>query len=299
MKVAAPGKLFTTGAFAVLRGAPAVVLAVDRFVYASHGGTPSTRPEVLAVARRRGAVAPAVDVGGLEIDGRKLGLGGSAAAAVAAAGLLLSEKGPIDAAEVLEVAFAAHREVQPRGSGADVAAAAFGGVVVVHRHGDRLDARPAQLPPGLVWRAYALPRSARTSDALDRLAERATHPAVRRALLRLVGAAHGGAEAVDSRDLPQFLAAAAEHVAGLGSLGEALDLPLVPPEIARACDVLHDSGIDSVLLPSGAGGGDIALFLSSRPPTGHEEATLEALGLQPLSLGVAPRGVHLVEQGAH
>jgi len=298
VRAAAPGKLFTTGAFAVLRGAPAVVLAVDRFAYATSVGAPSARPEVVAVARRLGAPVPAIDVGELELDGRKLGLGGSAAGAVAAAALLLVKQGPLDLARVFDVAFAAHREVQPRGSGADVAAATFG-VVVVRRVGDQLESRPARLPSGLVLRAYALPRSARTSDALDRLAERETHPAVRRALLRLEGAAHQGAEAVSQDDRAQFLAAAAEHVTGLASLGEALDLPLVPPEVARACDVLRDPGIDSVLLPSGAGGGDIALFLSSRPPTTHEEATLQALGLQPVSLGVASRGVHLVDEGAH
>lgn len=290
--VAAPGKLFTTGAFAVLRGAPAVVMAVDRWVVA-RAGAPSDRPEVLAVARALGADAPAVDVSGLERDGRKLGLGGSAAAAVAAAGWILAHRGPLDADEVCRVALAAHAAVQPRGSGADVAAAAHGGVVVVQRVGADLRVRPVALPVGLVVRAYALPRSARTSDALDRLAEREATAPVRRALLRLTGAAHGGVAAVDTGDAAAFVDAAAEHVAGLSMLATALDLPLVPPEVVRACDVLGPACIDSVLLPSGAGGGDVALWISLRSPTPHEEAILDAQGLRHVPLAVAARGVHV------
>lgn len=295
--VAAPGKLFTTGAFAVLRGAPAVVMAVDRWVVA-RDGAPSERPEVVAVARALGGPVPAVDVAGLERDGRKLGLGGSAAAAVAAAGWILAQRGPLDAVEVREVALAAHAAIQPRGSGADVAAAAHGGVVVVQREAEDLRVRPVRLPEGLVVRAYALPRSARTSDALDRLAARASTSPVRRALLRLVGAAHGGVTAVDAGDAAAFVDAAAEHVAGLAMLAAALDLPLIPPEVTRACDVLGPSCIDTVLLPSGAGGGDVALWLSLRPPTQHEEAILDAQGLRHVPLAVAPRGVHVLEPSA-
>ena len=216
-------------------------------------------------------------------------------AVVAAAGFLLARRGPIVLDEVFALALAAHREVQPRGSGADIAAATFGGALIVRMGGTGLSHTPVELPRGLVLRAFALPRAARTSDALDRLASREGVVAVERAMGQLIEAAHAGAGAVRAGDLQGFLDATTHHVDGLAALGDALDLPLVPPEIVRARDVLRNGAPDPVvLLPSGAGGGDTVLLLSARAPTDHEENTLQNLGLHPYPLGLATCGVHVV-----
>lgn len=293
MIVRAPGKLFTTGAYAVLEGAPAIVLAVNRYVTAGPG-VASTRPEVVEVARRLGGSPPAVDVSALEIGGRKLGLGSSAAAAVATAAVLLGDVRDRD--RIFDAASAAHAAIQPRGSGADVAAATYGGVVRVQRVGAKLDVKPVELPAGLVVRAFALDRSARTSDALDRLAARRDGAA--RALAMLVEAAHEGARATAAR---AFIEAATHHVEGLAALGAALDLPLVPSEVGRAREVLFSPGemrspADFTLLPSGAGGGDTVLWLGARAPTEQEAATLDGLGLHLLDLDLDSLGVHVVER---
>lgn len=291
MIVAAPGKLFTTGAYAVLEGAPAIVLAVNRYAYAS-AGEASTSPEVMEVARRLGGATPHVDVSNLSVGGRKLGLGSSAASAVAAAGLLIGCD-PSSRRRIFDEAMAAHGAVQPRGSGGDVAAAVFGGVVRVEKRA-RLEVASATLPADLIVRAFALDRSARTSDALERLAAR--RDGASRAMAMLIEAAHAGARA---QTASAFVEAAAHHIEGLAALGATLDLPLIPPEVLRAREVLFSAASarshqDFALLPSGAGGGDTVLWLGARAPTDHEAATLDGLGLHPLDLQIDSFGVHVV-----
>lgn len=299
MIAAAPGKLFTTGAWAILEGAPAVVLAVNRYASADSGRAgDGGRPEVAEIARRLEKPAPFVDTSAQEDpSGRKLGLGSSAAAAVAAAAALLGEdpRNPSSRRRIFVEAWHAHRAVQPRGSGGDVAASTFGGVVVVQRKDDELAVEPSRLPDGLVFRVFALDRSARTSDALDRLAER--REAARPALATLVSAAERGAAAVRANDVAAFVAACALHVQGLSELGASLDLALVPPEVAQARDLLGTTAVrgpstEFVLLPSGAGGGDTVVWLGARGPTDQECASLDRLGLHSLDLGLDELGVH-------
>ena len=300
--VRAPGKLFLTGAYAVLEGAPAIVVAVDRYAEARFPGGSAITREVAAVARRLGSHAPHVDTSALEERGQKLGLGSSAAAVVAAAGAIVAAHGDdIDAARdrILEVALAAHADVQPRGSGGDVAAATFGGAIRVQRRDGRLQIEPVVPSSGLVLRAFAAKRSARTSDALDRLDARRDRPSTRSAIASIAEAALVGARTFGAPDPREFLEAAQAHVDGLDRLGRALDLPLVPPEVDLARRLLQDGAVPGktsliVLLPSGAGGGDTVLWLGARAPTDHEALALEGLGLMPLRLTLSPRGVHSV-----
>lgn len=173
MIATAPGKLILTGEYAVLDGAPAIVVAVDRRVIARLGGTPRGSSAFLLavadeIAARRGADdpatqaamaisvdsaafydrgtsprlavalalgAPRIDPAAAAIGERtKLGLGSSAAVTVAATALAL---GTTDRDEILAIAQAAHARAQgprgARGSGADIAAAVHGGAIVFTR----------------------------------------------------------------------------------------------------------------------------------------------------------------------
>jgi len=173
MIATAPGKLIITGEYAVLDGAPAIVLAVDRRAIARRNGTPrGSSPFLIAVAdeiaARRGAADPAAHAAlEISVDSRafyhritKLGLGSSAAVTVAATALALGtvdRRSPIaggrapdgfaggagvlprgiDPPEVLAIALAAHARAQgprgARGSGADIASAVHGGTIVFSR----------------------------------------------------------------------------------------------------------------------------------------------------------------------
>jgi phosphomevalonate kinase len=110
-RAAAPGKLVLAGAYAVLEGAPAIVCAVDRCAYAFDGEGRSTREVEAAFPEG----APAVDVSELESDGKKLGLGSSAAALVAALALRATQRGEdVSSASVRRAIFERAREVHAR-----------------------------------------------------------------------------------------------------------------------------------------------------------------------------------------
>ncbi len=160
----APGKLILTGEYAVLDGAPALVIAVDRRVIAIRTSTRCSSPFLLAVAhelaQRYGADAPGTHAAlEIAVDSspfyaasdrtQKLGLGSSAAVTVAAAALALAaQHDTLDRDEVLAIALAAHANAQgtkgARGSGADIAAAVYGGTIVYS-----MPSRGRVMPPQL------------------------------------------------------------------------------------------------------------------------------------------------------
>jgi phosphomevalonate kinase len=161
----APGKLILTGEYAVLDGAPALVIAVDRRVVARRDRSTGSSPFLLAVARelaqRYGADSPsaraaleiAVDSAAFYDGSQKLGLGSSAAVTVAAVALALTEEPGVHALdEILEISLAANANAQgakgARGSGADIAAAVYGGTIVFTMGSDANTdvARPANDP---------------------------------------------------------------------------------------------------------------------------------------------------------
>lgn len=169
LRASAPGKVLLAGEYAVLVGAEAVVMAVDRRVVARVVADPATDPDARAAARSpfieavaaavashagadspaaRAAQALAVDSRALRaVDGIKLGLGSSAAVTVAACACALAHGEPAgDAAPaplthrlvhhlVHRLAHAAHGAAQStqgaRGSGADIAASVYGGILGV------------------------------------------------------------------------------------------------------------------------------------------------------------------------
>lgn len=292
MKVRAPGKLMLTGSYVVLDGAPAIVSAVDRFAIADDAESdPSPSAEIAAAMAR--SSAPRVDTSALYDDGKKLGLGSSAAALVAALGCEAAARGDdLADAGVRRALFGrareAHAAVQGGGSGVDLAASVHGGTLVYTVDGT---ARRVELPPGLVVEAWAAGRPARTSDMrarVDAFAARA--PAEQRAIFTdLAKAAAGAVSAVEARDPSGFVRECRYAHRALVALAKGADAPIVP-EDAMVLDGLAEQA-GSVFLPSGAGGGDVFVRLgldaSSRPFT--DEA--ERLGWKKLALSVDHVGV--------
>ena len=295
MKARAPGKLVLSGAYAVLEGAPAIVAAVDRYAVADTKRRPSFYPpEVLQALPK--AQVPHVDVTALWEDDRKLGLGSSAAVVVSALGAWQWERTPEASLEgvrdaILPLALQAHRRAQGGGSGIDVAASAWGGFVSCHPSTEGLEIQ-SWLPPETVqWRVYW----SRSPSSTPRMLKKVRHWAsddsspYRRVMNRLDRAARLAASPASSYEL---LEALAEQVEGLTILGDEARAPIVPRELRPLIEAAWKDGV--VVMPSGAGGGDVVLLVGEAEACArHEQAMLRA-GMQRLEVNLGARGLHRV-----
>jgi phosphomevalonate kinase len=297
----APGKIVLSGAYAVLEGAPALVAAVDRYVTAD-----GSQPATLITAEVQAAIdagsidrAPAFDAMPLraplaEGGSRKLGLGSSAAILVASIAAVAGDPA-LDsralAASVFPAAFAAHRRAQPRGSGIDVAASAHGGVIRARiAPGGALHVEPHTLPQGTLIEVYACPVSASTDDLVGRVkAFAAAEPA---RYERIIGVASAHArEAANADALATLLTALELQFDALADLGAAAGAGIVTPEVALLRRFASTEG--AVFGPSGAGGGDIAIYLARKPSSLAFREQARLAGFELLALRVGAPGVSI------
>ena len=310
----APGKLFVTGEWAVLRGAPALVAAVDRHASVTvepggegvvvesvaEGSSEYSAPladgplpggdagAVLAALRQRRepvrGLRVIVDSCAFLVGERKLGLGRSAATLVAAAAALAPDEPPT---HILARALEANGLFQAgQGSGADVVAAVHGGMVEVRRGAEGLAVVSRTLPAGLHLVAGWTGSPAPTTPLLVRFATAPT-PA---ALADLSEAAVAAADAVARDDAATLLDAVERSAALLVRLGAELDLPLVTPALATLVRTANRVG--AAAKPSGAGAGDCGIALAtSAAQAAAVRAAWQDAGILPLPVQIAECGV--------
>src|SRR5205814_543361 len=164
-------------------------------------------------------------------DGERLGLGRSAATVTAAVAAFLAGVGRQDRGEILEAALAAHALFQDgRGSGADVAAAARGGVLEFRGDGARVTVTARALPRGLHLLVGWSGEGGATDPMLQRFAAGASAP---RSLHELSAAAERAAAAVERGDGAALLDAVASTADLLARLGDEVGIPIVTPALAR------------------------------------------------------------------
>ena len=295
----APGKLVLLGEYAVLEGAPALVLAVDRRAHATLASldddcweivSPTLRlrarlrlqdgeatwldaasaelawvATLLASFPAAGELPPqriGLDSDAFHLDHAgaraKLGLGSSAALAVALLGALHALAKA--ATPTLDEAIHAHRAIQHgRGSGIDVAASLTGGVSCFRLEGDAVHAAPAKLPDGLRWRCVYSGRPASTGAMLETVAAwREREPAAFAHRHReLATISSRGIDAMAANDAAAFLSSLHDYAAALARLGEAASADIASREhraigsIAAGCGCVYKS--------CGAGGGDVGV----------------------------------------
>jgi phosphomevalonate kinase len=304
----APGKQLLAGEYAVLHGAPAVVAAVDRRAFAwlepPHGGASplvaAAREETArALGEADAAALPPVRVEtrGFSRRGRKLGLGSSAAVVTAACGALFAARGRGASAsreEIFRAALGAHRLVQGgRGSGVDVAASVFGGVLV-YRMGEAPIPVPAEGPPAVFVWTETPASTVGLVAAVEGLAR--SSPAVhQRRLAELCGLADELAAAWLAGDRQGILTLTGDYGKSMERLGQALRLPVVPVAIARLARLAERHG--GAAKPSGAGGGDtaVAVFPDEERAAAFA-ADCRTVGLVILDLQVGAPGLRTAEQ---
>jgi phosphomevalonate kinase len=302
VSVRAPGKALLCGEYAVLHGAPAVAVAVDRCAVANVGHGQAS--PFLAAARAHAARALGGEVPEICVDTRelynaeaKLGLGSSAAVTVAAVGLAWHAAGRslADRQALFAVADAAHGEAQgTRGSGVDVACAVWGGTVRFCRRSGGVDVRPVDLPDGVQLTFVYTGRSASTAEMIGRVKALAeAEPALHDAQIgRLRSLAHAFDSAVTANDAAALIRVADDYGAAMAALGEAAGSPIVTPELAALAALARRHG--GAAKPSGAGGGDLGVaFTVGTEATRALHDDLGATNLMLLAMGAPAPGLRL------
>jgi phosphomevalonate kinase len=296
MKLRAPGKVFLAGEYAVLdRGRPALVVGIDRFLEATvepaqelsieHRGVvwsegpppPGLRFAVRAVQLAKPQrLFKLVYENELAIEGKKLGLGGSAAATVIA---VRAARPEFDELQVLRLALAAHWiEQGGSGSGGDVAASTLGGVLRVAgripwrsveeaMRDDLLQANPIEArklatPSDLRLLLAFTGQSADTRDFVQqvRALAQGDGPRWRVCEAAITKACEALSVALESGQREAALQAVRDGAAAMARLGEAAGAPIVTEALAKACALASSAG--AAAKPSGAGGGDCAVVLA-------------------------------------
>lgn len=274
--VAAPGKIFLVGEYSVLEGGSAVVAAVSRYAVAQY--LPELAPEsrlidetVKRATLALGELAAALPRGSALVNtaefrhrASKLGLGSSAAAAVAATGAVFATAG-LDIKRHRELLFSVaddgHRAAQGGvGSGADIAAAVHGGFVGFVRPpgGKPISMRltaPRALQIVVFWTGFP---QATTSmiEGMQAFAVRSRQSYDwYMGKLRQIGERF--LQAFSSNDLPGAITEADAYGRMLEKLGDSATLPIVTPAFAQTADLARSLG--GTAKPSGAGGGDVGV----------------------------------------
>jgi phosphomevalonate kinase len=261
----APGKVVLSGAYAVLSGAPAIVSAVSRYVTADTARSGDFITDEVRAALAPGERAPWFEASALREHDRKLGLGSSAAILVASLFALERAAGKPASDElrqhVFRRALSAHRAAQGGGSGIDVAASTFGGTLLYELTGGAPRFEAVELPAGLCFEIWACPSSASTRELLGRVeALRVADPRAHAELLGAQAAAsRSAAERLERGDAAGFLAALLGQNRALQALGRAAGAPILTADLLALSPQAEAEG--GVLLPAGAGGGDIAWFV--------------------------------------
>lgn len=334
----APGKAVLFGEYAVLEGAPALVAALDVAAEAHYAEGPEqglyrvcapqlglevdfevagaaleargTLPpalELMAIVLQDGYAQGALPPGTLTVDtraffhgGHKLGLGSSAAAAVAAWHALRAAAGEPSPPGALATVAALHRRAQSgSGSGVDVAASTLGGVVryqlpdLPGSHGAagqvacRLQgANSPVLVPVVAGEGSATAPFLRAFAALK---GRDPH-AYWRLLEPLAQLSAGACELWALGEVRALLPLVDAYAAAMQRLGEAMDMPVVSPEHERLGKLARSVG--AAYKPTGAGGGDVGLGFCSDAGTATKLRRLwRQNGHTPLNCAVAPGGV--------
>lgn len=299
----APGKVVLFGEYAVLLGAPALSMAVDRRALVNvqpaagdddHGSdrgileavchSLQLEPKDWAATQDTSAFFSTATCGSANV---KLGLGSSAALTVA---LCKALGGPdLDAAGLLSLSRSAHRQFQEGvGSGVDVATSVLGGLIR-YRITETLPEQagwPAGLLSRLLWSGVA----ASTTSKLARW-RNALEP---KSCDTLVKAAEAIADCWQTADADAAMLEARRYVGALAAFDNDHELGVFAAGHAQLVEESANFGL--VYKPCGAGGGDVGVVLGKDQEAMEKFTTMAtAIGFRPLDSRIDYRGARCMD----
>ena len=320
----APGKLVILGEYAVLANAPALIMAVDRRSRAeirSSGNavcrlksTAEAERQVIFRNRARSGLTlvdriteafpiaegeawrGSLDSSGLYREGKKLGLGSSAAALTAWCGAWLAWTGQGIAeasVAVLRRFIEQHTAYQGgAGSGLDVAASLHGGVIrfqLDEESGPRVES--VKLPDGVDFVSVFVRSSASTRKYLAQFRARSAESPASAAFWMdsLDRLSESGIERAAAGDADGFLDAIRDYAGGLQALGEWMGADIFTPEHLQLTKLAER--FDLAYKVSGAGGGDLGLAFSTDPVALARFRKAAGERYDTIDLAIDPRGL--------
>ena len=237
-----------------------------------------------------------LDTSSFFIKDRKLGLGSSAAALTALMGALWQASGGLPEDDVaFDALQAAHQSWQGGGSGADIAAALYGGVLLYRRE-PRI-AAPVALPEGLEILPVWTGKPASTADFLTAMeAFQSRDPDEFLARMRVLEAeAEEAALAASSADATALHEALGDFGGALKVLGDAAGLPIWSEEHLSIRAAAEAAG--GCYKPSGAGGGDFGLaFARDKTTLEGVKSSISSAGYAEMPLRFGARGLHVTAE---
>lgn len=315
----APGKVVLLGEYAVLEGHRALCAAVDRYAYVTGspqkparllsknlgiswegGEAPPELRAALSLFQALGArgsweidtspLFAAAAVGQGEMPPPKLGLGSSGAALAALCVALAPERSPLERFQLVQ---SAHRAAQGGvGSGVDVAASTFGGLLVhqIHKNpGPKLSF--GRCGVALLFLASGV--AASTVDLVAKVRAAKDREAVARALAQISAAAEEAIFALEEESAGRLLKSFQDGSEAARALAEAAQAPLWLPVHSRADQIARAFGGSAK--PTGAGGGDIILIAAPEEAVAPLTRKLQEENLPPLPLQIDPFGARLLD----
>lgn len=306
--VIAPGKIFLVGEYAVLDEGCAVLTAITRYAKAQFMPRMDSMPPLVTelVGRTKadlGEAAAALPPGAVFVntDDFKLGcaaggLGSSAAIAVATVGAVYESLGLAVEERRLHISAIAdggRRATQGDvGSGADTAAATYGGLIGITRHKDALPRIDCLAPPaGLHLALFSAGRSISTRQMAAGLREYAKQEpaAFAHAMATLREIAHRFVAEVTAGDATGAVVAAGKYGDALAKLTVAASVPIMTDAFVHASNLAQAFG--GIAKPTGAGGGEIGVAMFATPEAARlfKKACVDPL--TPLEGDIEPLGV--------
>lgn len=254
-----------------------------------------------------------------EASGKKYGLGSSAAVSVSVITAILQQflQEKPDAELVFKLAAISHARTQGNGSGADVAASAFGGIIAyssfqaywlrdAYQEASSLKALLAREWPYLSLRPVQLPQHvhvcigwtgspASTANLVDKVLELKKHdPHEFDHFLQTSEIAVGKFMAgIEQDDIEKLFEGVRRNRETLRRVGQAAGVPIETPMLTTLCDLAISHG--GAGKPSGAGGGDCGIaFMPDEKSVKELKAAWEKAGIQALDLQISPDGAAAV-----